>query len=114
VITYKCPKCSFSFNESDRSWDEALMSGSCPKCNSALVNFAVPIKAQVSEKLKLYKKSLARSTPVYIVLIIGVLLVKFSLVLWLGIVGYTLMVFGLVIAVALNKQSTNPSFKRDG
>jgi len=89
------------------------MSGNCPKCNSALINFAVPIKTQVSKKLKPSKQSLARSTPGYIVLIIGGLLVKFSLVMWLGIVGYTLMVFGIVIVVALNKQSPNPSFKRD-
>ena len=113
MITYKCPKCAFSFNQSDRTWDEAVMSGNCPECNSALVNFAVPIKAQVTEKLKPSKKSLTRSTPGYVVLIIGGLLVKFSLVMWLGIVGYALMVFGIVMAVVLNKQSPNPSFKRD-
>jgi hypothetical protein len=113
VITYKCPKCAFSFNQSDRAWDEAVMSGNCPKCNSVLVNFAVPTKAQVTEKLEPTKQSLSRSTPGYVVLLIGGLLVKFSLVMWLGIVGYTLMVFGIVIAVALNKQSPNPSFKRD-
>lgn len=112
MITYQCPKCTFSFNQSDRTWDEAVMSGSCPKCNSVLVNFPVPIKTQVHEKLKPSKQSLARSTPGYVVLIIGGLLVKFSLVMWLGIVGYTLMVFGIVITVALNKQSPNPSSSR--
>jgi transcription initiation factor IIE alpha subunit len=81
VITYQCPKCAFSFNQSDRTWDEAVMSGNCPKCNSALVNFSVPIKTKISEKLKPSKQNLARSTPGYIVLIIGGLLVKFSLVM---------------------------------
>jgi len=106
VITYQCPKCAFSFSQSDRTWDEAVMSGSCPKCNSVLVNFAVPIKTQVSKEIKTSKQSLARSSLGYIVLIIGVLLVKFSLVMWLGIVGYTLMIFGVVIAATLSKQSS--------
>jgi len=113
VITYQCPKCTFNFNQSDKTWDEAVTSGGCPKCNSALVNFPIPTKAQLSEKLKPSKQSLSRSTPGYVVLIIGGLLAKFSLVMWLGIIGYTLMVFGIVIAVALSKQSPNPSFKRD-
>jgi uncharacterized membrane protein len=44
VITYKCPKCAFSFNQSDRTWDEAVVSGNCPNCNSDLVGFAIPTK----------------------------------------------------------------------
>ncbi len=113
MITYKCPKCAFSFNQSDRTWDEAVISGNCPKCSLALVNFAVPIKVQVSKKLIPARQNFFSSNPGYVVLIIGGLLVKFSLVMWLGIVGYTLMIFGIVIAVAFNKKSPNPSFKRD-
>lgn len=91
--------------------DKAVMFGSCPKCNSALVNFAVPTKAQVFGKLKHSKQSLSRRTPGYAVLLIGGLLIKFYLVIWLGVIGYTLMIFCIDIAVALNKQSTNPTFK---
>jgi hypothetical protein len=111
MITYQCPKCAFSINQSDRTWDAAVMSRNCPKCNSALVNFPVHIKAQVSEKQKTSKQSLNRIAPGYVTLLVGGLLVKFSLVMWLGIVGYTLMVFGIVIVMALH--NPNPSFKRD-
>lgn len=51
MITYKCQKCAFSFNQSDKAWDEAVMSGNCPKCNSILANFVAITKAQISEKL---------------------------------------------------------------
>ncbi|MDO9289149.1 MAG: hypothetical protein Q7T83_10195 [Thermodesulfovibrionales bacterium] len=37
------------------------MSGNCPKCNSALVNFDVPTNTQVSEKFKHSKQNLSPS-----------------------------------------------------
>jgi len=48
-------------------------------------------------------KNLALSSSGYAVLIIGGLIAKFSLIMWLGIIGYTLIVFGIVIILALNE-----------
>jgi len=48
-------------------------------------------------------KSIAISSSGYAVLIIGGLIAKFSLVMWLGIIGYTLILFGLVVILAFNE-----------
>jgi hypothetical protein len=45
MISYKCPNCTFSFNESDKAWDRAIANGTCPKCDSPLVNFSAPTTA---------------------------------------------------------------------
>lgn len=43
MITHKCTKCLFIFSQADKAWDVAVLSKQCPKCNTALVNFNVPI-----------------------------------------------------------------------
>jgi rubredoxin len=44
MISYKCPVCAFSFNESDKAWDDAVAHGACPKCDAQLINFRAPLK----------------------------------------------------------------------
>lgn len=56
----------------------------------------------VSKESKSSKK-LAVNSIGYGVLIIGGLIAKFSLLMWFGIIGYTLIVFGIVILMALNE-----------
>lgn len=46
-------------------------------------------------------------------LILGGLLVKLALILWLSVVGYILIVFGVVTILSLNQKSPNPTVKRD-
>jgi hypothetical protein len=48
-------------------------------------------------------KSIAISSSGYAALIIGGLIAKFSLVMWLGVIGYTLILFGLVVILAFNE-----------
>ena len=48
-------------------------------------------------------KSWAISPLGYVALVVGGLLAKFALIMWLSVVGYTLIVFGLVIILALNE-----------
>lgn len=43
MIFYQCPICTFSFNESDKAWDEAIAHGACPKCDSPLIDFRTPL-----------------------------------------------------------------------
>jgi len=48
-------------------------------------------------------RSLAKNSFGYVALFIGGLIAKFSLVMWLGIIGYTLLIFGLLIVLASNE-----------
>ncbi len=55
-----------------------------------------------SKKSKSSKK-LAVNSIGYGVLVVGGLIAKFSLVMWFGIMDYTLVIFGIFILMALNE-----------
>jgi len=59
--------------------------------------------SDIESKESKSSKKLAVNSIGYTVLVIGGLIAKFSLVMWFGIIGYTLIVFGVVILVALNE-----------
>ncbi len=59
--------------------------------------------SDIGNKKSKPSKKLAANSIGYAVLVIGGLIAKFSLVMWFGIVGYTLIIFGIVILMALNE-----------
>jgi len=57
MISYKCPNCNFEFNESDKAWDIAIANGSCPKCDSQLVNFSTSVASSDNKQRQNIRES---------------------------------------------------------
>lgn len=52
MITYTCPKCSFSLDEADRAWDDAIKEGTCPRCGYRLTDFPPPRDESSTEVIR--------------------------------------------------------------
>lgn len=89
MLTYQCKKCKFSFTQADKSWDRAIINGSCPECDEKLKDFHISEKDAEYLRKNLKEtdllnadKSLAEALPshgwAYILCLLCVLFILFD------------------------------------